>query len=188
MKRETIISQGQFKYFVVNLPQKFNDSENINFVLLLDFIGEQPIYEQYGKTNIGRAYSIIREKTNQKLRLTRRDLLLRTSKREVASIRRFFDPSIIHKQRHIKMPYKLEYIFSSIIDILNEIKKQPNASGKTINYPSALEQYVKHTYVEVFYETQRQAYKAAKKPVIPAAKEFDSDFRNPDSPLNKSFE
>ena len=115
MNKNTIISQGQFKYYVVDLPHNFSDSENVNFVLLLEYIGKQSIYERYGKTDIGRAYGIIRERTNNKLGLTRKDLILRTSKREVASIRRFFDPNIIRRQRYIKMPYKLEYIFSSII-------------------------------------------------------------------------
>lgn len=188
MNKNTIISQGQFKYYVVDLPHNFSDSENVNFVLLLEYIGKQSIYERYGKTDIGRAYGIIRERTNNKLGLTRKDLILRTSKREVASIRRFFDPNIIRRQRYIKMPYKLEYIFSSIIEILNEIQSNPSIAENVKKYHQALKQFVNRTYVEVFYDAQREAYRAVHHNIgVRAALEFENDFDSPDSSLNQTF-
>lgn len=190
MKKDFIIEQGKYKYFRANLMPIPESNVNLNFELLLDFIGKQPMYKQLGNNNIGRAYKIIIKKTNEKLGFNRKDLILRTSKREIAALRYFYEPIVKKKtKKFVKIPYKLEYIFISIIDILEEIHNK-NDDSFNQDMSSDLKKLMNKYYVSVFCNEHEQAYSKVFKELPPgfnAQRALDGDFHGDNSPLQKKF-
>lgn len=188
--KKLIIKQGRYKYFRAEKVSELDANLNFNFDLLLDFIGNQPMYEQYGSNNIGRAYNLIRSKTNELLGLSRKNRVLRTSKREVASLRFYYGPNVAVKYKYVKIPYKLEYIFKAIIIIINEIHME---SGDLFsqNMTRELKECLNEKYVTAFCSCHKRAYDEQKNKIPndnDAQRALDGDFHSSNSALNKHFE
>lgn len=189
MRKELIFREKGNKYYRVPLCLNKADNKsriNVDFDNLLFFIGQHKPCEN--KSEIGSAYAIIREKTNELLGVSKKDLIRRTSKKEISSIRFFYKNYNIQKNENFpyiaKIPFKLEYIFRAIIMILEEIEAEGNC------IPSNLEHLVNKTYKMAFYREQKEAYEDRYK-TIPEEYEtqraIKDDFDEPNSPLNKKF-
>ena len=187
-----------YKYCQVDLPQsakRATGRENENFRKLLIYIGES--HKEKGRSTnkiieheyIGIAYELIRNETNKLLGLTWRDLRLRTSKREISSIRYYFGETTFNRrQRYTKIPLKAVYIFRAIVNILEEIWNRPNAPI----IPADLHNCINLTYAMAFYKTQIEAYdNAYQRNLISreqvAKLELHNDFYSPKSPFRKTF-
>ena len=184
MKRDLIMEQGIHKYYKVDLLAGVIGTTNINAELLLKFIGT---HKRYGTRNeIGSAYVHIRQKVNDALNIPNCDRIRKTSKREVASIRKYYRYLLEQKngsESYVLIPYKLSYIFGAIVELVEEIK----ATG--VNIPYELQGLVNMTYAMAFYKNHKEAYYASLP--LPLDKKAQcaliDDFDNPFSPLNKTF-
>ena len=189
MRKELIFSENSNKYYKVPLYLNKDNTEyrcNTNFENLLFFIGQHRPCDN--KNEIGSAYAIIREKTNELLGVSKKDFMRRTSKKEIASLRYFYKNLNIKKHEEFpfiaKIPFKLEYIFRAIIMILEEIE----AEGNVI--PRNLEHLVNQTYKTAFYKQQKEAYEErfGEIPIrFKAQRAIKDDFDSPNSSLNKKF-
>ena len=191
MKKEYIFNEGHNKYFKV--PIKLEDKDSIetrlntDFDKLLFFIGQNRPYKN--RNEYGSAYIAIKQKTNELLGLTKKDLILRTSKKEIASIRYYYKNLNIQENNKspyvVKIPFKLEYIFRAIVILVEEIE------SKGIDIPDNLKHLVKQLYKTAFYNKQKEAYND-KYTTIPerfiAQRALHDDFDNPDSSLNRVFQ
>lgn len=157
---------------------------NINAELLLKFIGK---HKPYGTRNeVGSAYVHIRQKVNESLNIPKDDRVRKTSKREVASIRRYYKYLFAQKngsESYVLIPYKLSYIFGAIVELVEEIK------ATDVNIPYELQELVNMTYAMAFYQKHKEAYFASLP--LPTDKKaqcaLKDDFDSPFSPLNKVF-
>jgi hypothetical protein len=191
MKKEYIIKEGHNKYFKVPIKLEEKDSSetrlNAEFDKLLLFIGKNKPYKN--RNEYGSAYIAIKQKTNALLGLTKKDLMLKTSKREIASIRFYYKNLNIQENDKspyvVKIPFKLEYIFRAIVILVEEIESEG------IDIPNNLQHLVNQLYKTAFYNKQKEAYND-KYPTIPerflALRAFHDDFDTPDSSLNKVFQ
>ena len=119
------LNQLEFKYVRIRLDGESQRYENENFTNLLNFIGEH--YPINNRNNLGCAYFKIRKETDKLLRVSRgHNWKLRTSKNEIRSIRFAKYWVIENRNNHyyIRIPYKISYIFTAIINIVNEINKE----------------------------------------------------------------
>ncbi len=185
MERYLIIEQGYNKYFKIALPVNSPASENLNVEKLLIFIGEHLPYRD--RNAVGSAYMAIREKTNELLKIDWRNHIVRTSKREVASIKKIYHSILkndIGGNTYIKIPYKLEHIFKAIIIIIKEI----HDNGYDI--PQELAPLVNKTYLLAFYHRHCEAYDEIY-PEIPMSKfaqrALNDDLHGPFSSLQTIF-
>ena len=147
------MKQGYTKYFKIALPVNVPECENPDIEKLFIFIGTHLPYEN--RNAVGSAYAAIKEKTNELLKLGRNNRIVKTSKREVASVRKIYHSILknnIGGKLYIRIPYKLEYIFRAIIDIVEEIHSM---GYKT---PSDLTHLIDKTYLLAFYNRQCDAY------------------------------
>lgn len=96
----------------------------------------------------GNAYKVIRDKA--KYLCGRNDV--KFSKREVSSLIKHF-PKLGEKDRYIKIPYKEDFIFRAIFEIVNELKMQ-------YPLPPDVQIFVNQIRRECFYDTQSSLYKA----------------------------
>ena len=185
MDRELILRAGMNKYFKAALPMVQYQSENANFDELLEFIGK---HNRTGRKNdIGSAYVAIRKKTDELLGLTGTHSAAKTSKREVSSIRFYYNRiSIMEVEngKFVKIPFKIAYIFRAIDLIVNDIC----AAGHEI--PICLKKYIHKTYSDSFYSVHVQAYDYCRTD-IPidkvAPRALNDDLHGAFSPLNDKF-
>lgn len=93
----------------------------------------------------GNAYKAIRERANSLL--GRNDIKI--SKREVVSLRKFY--TILGTNKHIKIPYKLYYIFKAIFEIVDVLKVE-------YPLPDDLNVFVGKIRREIFYDEQSELF------------------------------
>ena len=118
------LSEINYRYVRIRIDGDSTRYENINFTNLLKFIGEN--YPINNRDPIGCAYKIIQKETDKLLKVSwGSNWNLKTSKREVSSIRQAKYWLLERQENHyyIRIPYKISFIFSAIISIVNEIKK-----------------------------------------------------------------
>ena len=149
------------KYFKVNVGYADTDGigyTNIDFERLLNYIGGNHrdriryLKKHPGRQNDGIAYILIRRKTDRLLGVWRWPVgKLGTSKREVSTIRRFYER---RKHQQVLIPYKISYIFRAIIELLHEIW----SDDKAPDIPPALFHCIGLTYRAAFYEDHIKAY------------------------------
>lgn len=189
MTLREIKAQGYCKYYkpVVD-PNKTDDNvcENESFSNLLHFIGENIPYRD--RAPIPSAYVVIRQETDKLLRLPARYWYLKTSKREVASMRFVFSPiltSIQGEERFVKIPYKTLFIFEAIVSLLKKIKE----SGVVL--PENLKEFVGKTYLEAFYQTHADAFlysfQGRQEELVGVFATLNNDLNDEESPLQKQF-
>lgn len=85
MERKLIMKQGYNKYFKIALPVNAPECEHPDIEKLFIFIGTHMTYAN--RNAVGSAYAAIKEKTNKLLRLERNNRIVKTSKREIASVK-----------------------------------------------------------------------------------------------------
>lgn len=182
MDKKIIFNEGYNKYFRVSLPTGTTQIGNDNFEKLLFFIGQHMPYKD--KEEIGSAYMAIRKKTNALLGLDWRNVVLRTSKREVASLKRYFNTDQNTSSIYVKIPFKVAYIFKAVSILIEEIHQD----GFEID--ANLKPFVDMTYSDAFYKEYINAYDDIVED-IPATKTaqraLNGDFHNANSPMNKIF-
>lgn len=182
MDKKIIYKEGYNKYLRISLPKEETNIDNVDFDELLKFIGEYMPYKD--RDPIPSAYMAIRQKTNQLLGLDWRNHILRTSKREIASLRFFYKSNDSDHPLVVKIPYKLAYIFKAISLLVEEIK------SKGGNIPDKLTHLINKTYRLAFYQEQTKAYDAIKDTFPIEAqpqRELNGDLHNPHSSLNQIF-
>ena len=184
MKKKTIFKQGYSKYYRIELPNNVAGNVNVNAEALYRFIGEHKPYRKKGY--IGSAYKQIRIKTDKALNLTVFDGILRTSKREVASVLtyyRYFTNHNDDNEYYVKIPYKIVYIFGAIKELVDEIRAEGH------NIPAELNDVIGMTYRVAFYKNHTDAYESMKRSemVCDAQLELRDDFVGKNSPLNQIF-
>nr|DAD83076.1 MAG TPA: hypothetical protein [Caudovirales sp. ct1Jx6] len=182
MDREIIFKESYNKYCKVSMPTGTSMSGNENFEKLMFFIGQHKHYRD--KKEIGSAYVVIREKTNALLGIDRRNVVLRTSKREVASLKRYFNTGKSDGAVYAKIPFKVAYIFKAISILVEEIHQD----GFEID--AGLKSFVNMTYSKAFYEEYIDAYDDVKEDIPvnkTAQRALGGDFHSPDSPMNNIF-
>lgn len=125
---------------------------NTNFDELLEYIGNH--FPVNNRTPIGSAYVRIRKETDKLLQVSwSHNWKLKTSKREISSIRRS-NYWILDGQGgnyYLRIPYKIGFIFTAIINIVNEIKK-----SETI--PDSLNNCIGSAYGCSFYNYHIEEY------------------------------
>ena len=183
MEKRLIFAEGCNKYYKASLPTGISNYGNENFYKLLQFIG---MHRPYGdKNEIGSAYIVIRQRTNQLLGLSWSNRVLRTSKREVVALRRYFNKGGKNSEElFVKIPFKVAYIFMAIAQIIEEI----HSAGFDI--PTSLKSLVNETYSKAFYKEYVNAYDNSKDDIPEdkaAQKALNNDFHGPFSPLNTVF-
>lgn len=181
MKKEYIIESGYHKYCKVGPVAVHNDT-NVKIDALLTYIGENRPHGN--RTPIGSAYVEIMDRTNKLLGFSRRDLIMRTRKREVAAIRRYFlqNSTLSEPQYEAKIPFKLAWIFRAIVELVEEIQENNNSP-----LPASLKIYNDKSYRDAFYHEVYGAYRAVHQTFTigtPSAR-LDGDFHGP--VLTKSF-
>ncbi len=182
MDKKIIYREGYNKYLRISLPKEATNKNNEDFDELLKFIGKYLPYKD--RDPIPSAYMAIRLKTNQLLGLDWRNQILKTSKREIASLRFYYKTKDTAHPLTVKIPYKLEYIFKAINLLVDEIKNQG------IEIPYRLTHLVDKTYRLAFYQEQTNAYDDIKDNFPLDAepqRALDGDLHSPQSPLNQIF-
>lgn len=177
------------KYWKFVMSDRMDDIQQSNITNLLEFIGRclspDAVYP------IGVAYDAIQERTNKFLGVSKKNLFLRTSKREVQSIRQFYKEKAYSKERKLmKIPYKVEGIFISIVQLVEEINKH-------YPIPNRLQKVLDKTYRMAFYNQQITHCIANEKKIndaelhtpggLPAQKALLEDFNSGDSVFYKVF-
>ena len=154
MNKEYIFKARYNKYKKVSEVNVQSDI-NVKFELLLTYIGTMMPYKN--RNPIGSAYVRIMERTNGKLKISKRNLVYRTRKREIAALRRYFYCEGEQTNYMAKIPYKLEWIFKAIIELVDEI--QTKEAGRL---PENLAQFKNLTYRDAFYYEVYRAYEEIK--------------------------
>ena len=179
MKPELIFSEGYNKYYRVEVPTDFSLTTQDDFDKLLTFIGENNPYKN--RNYIGSAYETIKQKTNELLNIPKYNLIIKTSKREITSIKKFFEQK---GEKYIKIPFKIEYIFRAIIALIDDLH------NKGIYPPPSLNHVIGQTYALAFYFHHIDAYvdSCTKIPKNELAKlALADDFTGENSSLNLIF-
>lgn len=183
MDKKLIFSEGYNKYYRVSLSDETSNSGNTNFDKLLFFIGAHKPYRD--RKEIGSAYMAIRQRTNQLLGLNWRNPVLRTSKREVAAIRFYYQKTERNTNKlFVKIPFKVAYIFKAVAQIVEEIRNDG------FDIPVELQSLVNKTYLIAFYKEYADAYDSCKKTIpndMYAQRALSNDFHGLYSPLNAIF-
>lgn len=146
------LSEINYHYVRIKINGDTVRYENINFTKLLRFIGEN--YPMNNRDPIGCAYKKIQKETDKLLNVSWTcNWKLKTSKREVSSIRLAKYWLLEGKKNHyyIRIPYKISFIFTAIINIVNELSKE-----KPI--PSDLKDCVGVAYGASFYAFHMDLY------------------------------
>lgn len=125
---------------------------NENFKELLEYIDKnfRPRHEENSNKNpYGYAYKEIRDRTNR--RLGNPFGWVKTSKKEIRSILESFkSPKFVGETNKIKITYKINYIFATIIDIVEEIDEP---------LPLELKKFIGDLYGNIFYDEHIRQYK-----------------------------
>lgn len=180
MDKKLIFAQGYYKYYKASLPAGMPNSGNENFEKLLSFIGEHKPYKD--RNPIGSAYVAIKKKTNGLLGVNWWNPVIKTSNKEIASIRFFYETP--DSALYVKIPYKIDYIFKAIALVVDEIK----TAGAEI--PLTLQPLIDKTYLLAFYNPHRSAYILNKDSIDinhEAQKALIDDFESPVGALNQIF-
>ena len=164
------LQQINFKYVRIVVDGDCKRYINNNFDELLEYIGNH--FPVNNRTPIGSAYVKIRQETDKLLRVTKiHNRKLKTSKREISSIRRsnFWLIEGQGKHYYIRIPYKIEFIFSAIIKIVSEISQNepiPNSLKSCVNltyglsfYNYHMAAYDKEYRIHFRYDAQRYDYR-----------------------------
>lgn len=166
------LSEINYRYVRIRLDGETVRYENANFTKLLQFIGEN--HPMNNRDPIGCAYKTIQRETDKLLRVSWRcNWKLKTSKKEVSSIRQAKYWLTEGKDNHyyIRIPYKISYIFTAIINIVNELSKE-----KPI--PSELKDCIGIAYGASFYSFHLDQYDRMYK------KQFKEDAKLSDAKRN----
>lgn len=145
----------EYTYVRITENDTYTRYTNDNFDELLIFIGNH--FPTIGRTPIGSAYVKIRKETDKLLHVSwPYNQKLKTSKREIISIRRSFYWLPTHKGEHYytKIPYKIGFIFTAIVNIISEIAQKESI-------PASLNKYIGKTYSLSFYNHQIELYDIA---------------------------
>lgn len=181
MEKKIIFNEGYNKYYKVTIAAGVAMGENFSFEKLMFFIGQ---HKDYGKSEVGNAYVAIKEKTNALLGVNRKNLVLRTSKREVASLKKYFNTINCSGQIYVKIPFKIAYIFKAVSILVDEIHQ----SGFEIN--EDLKCFVNMTYADAFYKKHIEAYNYVENDIpedMVAQRALADDFNGEYSSLNYIF-
>lgn len=146
------LSKIHFRYVRIRLDNEYTRYENIDFTNLLVFIGKNnPIGD---RNAIGCAYRVIQKETDRLLHVSwLKNHNLKTSKREISSIRmsKYWIPEGRGKHYFIRIPYKISYIFTAIINIIKKI-------SETEAIPHELEKCIGLAYGVSFYAYHIEKY------------------------------
>lgn len=168
-RKDLILLIGQMKYYRIDV---YDNYDNKNFRLLLEFIGNN---FDYGRNNDGNAYRAICIEANKLLGCWRgAPKNLKVSKKEIKTI-----SSTITNNRGkvcLKIPYKISYIFKAIINIVEKIK-----SDKNIKLPKELKHVYNLTYGIAFYSEHICQYKGKYQEIL------DHDKDEPGHKLKKEL-
>lgn len=166
------LGQINFRYVRIRLDGQTEKYENTNFTMLLQYIGKY--YPMNNRDAIGCAYTIIRKRTDKLLRVSWNcNWKLKTSKREISSIRqaKYWPIETSENHYYIRIPYKISFIFTAIIDIVSELSsKEP--------IPHYLKECVGQAYGLSFYSFHMDQYDLMYK------KQFNEDARLSDARKN----
>lgn len=146
------LRQIGFRYVRIRLDGQNNRYENINFTNLLLFIGKH--YPINDRNPIGCAYTVIRRRTDKLLHVSWNcNWKLKTSKKEISSIRfaKFWPIENTDNHYYIRIPYKISFIFTAIINIVSELSEQ-------IPIPSSLDNCLGVAYGLSFYAFHMEQY------------------------------
>ena len=157
----------KIKYVRIILDGDLTRYENVNFTELLIFIGKH--FPIVGRNEIGSAYKIIQERTDKLLHVNGwQNRKLRTTKYELKSIRlaRFWLLADEGKRYCIRIPYKISFIFTAIIDIVSEL-------AQSHPIPQSLEKCIDHAYGLSFYSRHIKQYNLKKSEFQAFAKSSD---------------
>lgn len=146
------LSDINYRYVRIRLDGDYVRYENSNFTKLLKYIGEN--YPINNRNPIGCAYKKIQKETDKLLNVSWGcNWNLKTSKKEVSSIRQARYWLLEEKENHfyIRLPYKISFIFSAIIKIIDELSKvQP--------IPAELKDSIGLAYGASFYAYHMEQY------------------------------
>lgn len=146
------LQQLDYRYVRITVNGEHKRYVNINFDELLEYIGNH--FPINNRTPIGSAYVKIRKETDKLLQVSwSHNWKLKTSKREVSSIRRskYWIPEKQGEHYYIRIPYKIGFIFTAIINIVSEIAKNEPI-------PTSLNNCINSTYGLSFYSYHIAAY------------------------------
>lgn len=133
-------------YPYVNIKLLEGQAENVGINLRIVYMYINQHKNMGSVFPYGNAYRIIRLRANQ---LTNRNDV-KISKREVSSLINYkFFP---YCKKHIKIPYKLHYIFLAIFQILSELEEQNPL-------PTDLKSFLEIDCRKLFYSIQSELYK-----------------------------
>lgn len=157
----TELNEMEFRYVCIRLDSHTERYENTNFTELLKYIGKH--YPINDRNPIGCAYVKIRKETDRLLCVSwGHNWKLRTSKNEVKSIRLAKYCLFEDRKNHyyIKIPYKISYIFTAVINIIAELSKE-------YPLPAELKDCVGKAYGFSFYSLHTSEY----------MKEYNKEFK-----------
>ena len=122
---------------------------NTNFRKLLKFID---VNVDCGKDyELGNAYCIIRKRTDKLLGIRGFLMYIKTSKREIRTIRLSVKRGLLIRKNYLRIPYKASYIFRAIYEIVDEIKQK-------VAIPIDLMDCIGKTYKIAFYNKHISSY------------------------------
>jgi hypothetical protein len=173
------------KYFWIEITDPYFNS---NFLKLLKFIDSNV---DYGKDHdLGNAYYCIRNRTNKLLGVgPGSPVYIKTSKREIRTIRLSVEKGLLAKKNYLRIPYKVSYIFKAIIDIVEELSQK-------VPIPSDLSQCISNTYKIAFYNKHISTYNTyfnsinennLHDPGYAIKVALNDDFNSPNSVFNNKF-
>lgn len=132
---------GTPKYVKIYIGDIDRSNIGVNLLILYRYIGR---YSNYGRNEIGNAYKAIQNKANK----TYNGRRAKFSKREVASLVRIFSKyGSGKKTEYVKIPYRLEYLFVAIFELVDEISLK-------YDIPMDLEEFRETLRRTVFYDEQ----------------------------------
>lgn len=167
-----------YRYVKIELLDGQASNVGVNLKMIYSYIDT---HKNMGKKKpYGNAYKAIREKAQ---RLCGRSDV-RFSKREVASLINDYGKPFCKKERYIKIPYKEDYIFRAIFELVDELKSQ-------YPLPQEIQNFIGQIRRECFYKTQSSLYetwyKRNKKNQTTLNKHLLDDMFAADCTLNHKF-
>lgn len=186
MKKE-YLEMEKYKYIHFKVSSDSVSYLNNSFEKLFRYIGEN--IDMGRKRYEGNAYAAIRKRTDELLLISNRKCCrLKTSKYEIKTIRKCFGHPYA-KNYVMKIPFKSTYIFSAIIELVNDIKQRTA-------FPNDLNRFISLCYGFAFYNDYIKTYESCydeikmdyhRNEMGICMIELHNDFNSDDSPFMVEF-